>query len=230
MIELSASAKDVRSDARAAQAERHLPYVPLAARAPGRAPPASTSTLRRCRRSARSCRSSRWSRRSTVRRAGRASGASCADRQACPARTSARRSSMGRPANTRGAQYLRRRGGAVSAAFVAARGHGCLARAPPSPKPDALVALEPLADELAPLRGTRALRIDPAATSFRHRDPREAAARRPSRRRSPEALLAQCRGEERWGYRASSSAASVLRQPLEPEVPLRPYSAPMQPS
>jgi predicted ATPase len=115
-------------------------------------------------------------------------------------------------------EYLRRRGGDVSAAFVTA------ARAtdvsPEHPlrrlKPDALVALEPLSpDELAPL-GIPGLY---ESTGGNPRFVTETLANGRPAALSPtltEALLAQCRGEGTWGYRVLV-AASVLRQPFEPE-------------
>jgi DNA-binding SARP family transcriptional activator len=115
-------------------------------------------------------------------------------------------------------EYLRRRGGDVSAALVTA------ARAtdvsPEHPlrrlKPDALVSLEPLSpDELAPL-GIPGLY---ESTGGNPRFVTEALANGHSAALSPtltEALLAQCRGEGTWGYRVLV-AASVLGQPFEPE-------------
>jgi DNA-binding SARP family transcriptional activator len=115
-------------------------------------------------------------------------------------------------------EYLRRRGGDVSAALVTA------ARAtdvsPEHPlrrlKPDALVALEPLSpDELAPL-GIPGLY---ESTGGNPRFVTEALANGHSAALSPtltEALLAQCRGEGTWGYRVLV-AASVFGQPFEPE-------------
>jgi DNA-binding SARP family transcriptional activator len=115
-------------------------------------------------------------------------------------------------------EYLRRRGGDVSAAFVTA------ARAtdvsPEHPlrrlKPDALVALEPLSpDELAPL-GIPGLY---ESTGGNPRFVTETLANGRLAALSPtltEALLAQCRGEGTWGHRVLV-AASVLGQPFEPE-------------
>jgi DNA-binding SARP family transcriptional activator len=116
-------------------------------------------------------------------------------------------------------EYLRRRGGDVSAAFVTA------ARAtdvsPEHPlrrlKPDARVALEPLSpDELAPL-GIPGLY---ESTGGNPRFVTETLVNGRSAALSPtltEALLAQCRGEGTWGYRVLV-AASVLGQPFEPEL------------
>ena len=116
-------------------------------------------------------------------------------------------------------EYLRRRGGDVSAAFVTA------ARAtdvsPEHPlrrlRPDVLVALEPLSpDELAPV-GIPGLY---ESTGGNPRFVTETLANGRSAALSPtltEALLAQCRGEGTWGYRVLV-AASVLGQPFEPEL------------
>ena len=117
-----------------------------------------------------------------------------------------------------GLEYLRRRGGKVSAALVTTARATSVSREHPLRrlKPDTLVGLEPLSpDELAPL-GMPELH---ESTGGNPRFVTEALANGRSAALSPtltEALLDQCRAEGTWGHRVLV-AASVLGQPFEPE-------------